>query len=150
MYLGMGPKRSLRKLMKRLQRDHEVSTCLRTLGRWCVDGRWVQAATEHDAKVAALSQVALEKQAVEQTVDLVQRATDAAERAIQWLEDALANTKPENVTDIAIMIDRVIEMLKAVEVMRGGVSDRTAHGSMSVDIGEMLGSFRPPNKEPAY
>ena len=108
---------------------------------WCGRDNWVQAASEHDAKVGAKAQDGIEARAVAKTVNLVEDATTVAHEAMEWVREALRTVTAKSPADIALMIEKAIELMQAVEVAKGGVSNRTAHGHLTADLREMLGSF---------
>ena len=75
------------------------------------------------------------------TVNLVEDATTVAHEAMEWIREALRTVTAKSPADIALMIEKAIELMQAVEVAKGGVSNRTAHGHLTADLREMLGSF---------
>lgn len=125
-YLGMGPERSLRALLKAYEAQGIKPPSLRTLGTWSTEHDWQRLAAEHDERVAARVISKAETAQANEGFDAVKALTEAAEIALDALALKKAAAEAADKGDLRGMMSAAVDALKLREVLTGGVSDRTA------------------------
>jgi hypothetical protein len=140
LYLGLGAERSLTVLRQRLIDDASIEpVALRTLADWSSRDGWVRAAEEFDAKASARLVARTQTAVVRAGFDRVMSLTMLAQRCLDLANAATLDPSSLNAADIRSLASTAIEAIKSVEVLTGGVSDRTERaGGMATEARELL------------
>lgn len=144
-YLELGPGRSLAKVRAALDERYGKGPALGTLGAWSSEHKWVRQAKEYDARVAAAAIEKAESQAIDvRTAQIgayeaaLRMGTKVLEQAEKLFEEATdENGGPfqvKSIADLNAIVDAIDKASKRLEVLSGGVSDRTEQ--ISRDGGE--------------
>lgn len=139
-YLGMGSDRSLPAVRAKLGSDAgvEVPTA-RTFEEWSSKFGWVRAAEEFDAKAGARLVARTQTAVVRAGFDRVLSLTMLAQRCLDTANAASLDPGDINAADIRALTSTAIEAIKTIEVLTGGVSDRTERaGGMATEARELL------------
>lgn len=121
-YLAMGPNRSLEKL-HRAQAGASPSISLRTLKTWSSKFEWVRLAVEFDSRVGAQVVARVEAQQVRDGANRLRRMQGFVDAAFERAEQLLATA--EDIGDLKEIVAAAIGTEEKIQVMLGGVSDRT-------------------------
>lgn len=139
LYFHMGSDRSLEKLETALKENgNGKGAALSTLQKWCWKYNWQETIEKMESgkQNAAIEMMAAHAKAEEfhAKKELRDAAARVLRKALNEMEKADFEEKPDAVKGCKLMFDSVATMLREARVEEGGVSDRTAEEkTLSVD-----------------
>jgi hypothetical protein len=124
-YLAMGAERSINKLFRRYSDSNLAKPPAEiTLKWWSRRDHWVEQAREFDERVGRRLRARAETAAVKQSFNRIAALNAVAQRCLE----VAAHSNIESATsaaDIRALVTAAVDAIKLVEVLTGGVSDRT-------------------------
>jgi hypothetical protein len=125
-YLALGGERSLRRLVQHYDEiGMRNSPSFATVALWSSRFGWDRKAREHDDFVGAALLSRLRDEAVRREFDRVAALMKVAQRCLEVAATVDIDESSATVADIKALTTTAIDAIKMVEVLTGGVSDRT-------------------------
>lgn len=151
-FLALGEGRSRSMLLDRYKADPDVITPGDgTMKRWSSKYNWIETAKAHDAGVVHTAVAQIAEQQVTAVYNRIAAVEGLASELLRTGRVLLARLETDTsltTDDVVKLLDKFLECTRALEVMGGGVSDRTeTKGGQS--IAEKIDDlFRSPAGQP--
>jgi hypothetical protein len=138
-YLALGGERSLRRLVQRYDEiGMKNPPSFATVGLWSSRFGWDRKAHEHDEFVGAALLSRLRDEVVQREFDRVAALMKVAQRCLEVAAAIEIDERSATAADIKALTTTAIDAIKMVEVLTGGVSERTASATGIADEARQL------------
>jgi len=120
-YLALGPHRTLAKVAEQFGAR---SVSIRWLEHWSKEGEWQRRAAEHDEQLAKRAERRIMTQQTNERVQTIRLMRDTADALLRRLADVAARVGAEKGADAKGLADAATALLKHVELLEGGATER--------------------------
>jgi hypothetical protein len=126
LYLRLGGRRSLTRLHRQItETTPAAAVCLRTLKEWSRRYNWTRRAADFDADAARRLVERAARDIVEEQFDRIQSLRIVAKHCLEAAGAIEIDPSSGTAAEIRTLTATAIDAIKMIEVLTGGVSDRT-------------------------
>jgi hypothetical protein len=126
LYLRIGGRRSLTRLHRHItETTPAAAVCLRTLKEWSRRYSWTRRAAEFDADAAHRLVERAQRDIVEEQFDRIRSLRIVAKNCLEAAGAIEIDLSSGTAAEVRTLTTAAIDAIKMIEVLTGGVSDRT-------------------------